>query len=85
MKRRRHTIYPNIERAYVLQPYGIKDFSTEQPNVALWFNSLTERLTTKTFEQTEQPLSQYEMTYTTPEYSYTKLKAPVEETKNHVF
>ena len=72
-------IYPNIERAYVLQPYGIKDFSTEQPNVGLWFNPLTERLTTKTFEQTEQPLIQYEMTYTTPEYSYTKLKAPVEE------
>ena len=72
-------IYPNIERFYVLQPYGIKDFSTEQPNVALWYNPLTERLTTKTFEQTEQPLIQYEMTYTTPEYSYTKLKEPVED------
>lgn len=71
-------IYPNIERAYVLQPYGINAFSTEQPNVALWLNSYTERLTTKTFEQLEQPLEQYEMTYTTPEYSYTKLKAPIE-------
>lgn len=73
------TIYPNTERAYVLQPYVIKDFSTEQPNVDLWFNPLTERLTTKAFDQTEQPLSQYEMTYTTPEYSYTKLKTPVED------
>lgn len=72
-------IYPNIERAYVLQPYGIKDFSTEQSNVALWLNPYTERLTTKTLGQVEQPLSQYEMTYTTPEYSYTKLKEPVEE------
>lgn len=75
------TIYPNIERAYVLQPYGIKDFSTEQQNVSLWLNPYTERLTTKTLDQNEQSLSQYEMTYTTPEYSYTKLKEPVEEDK----
>ena len=75
------TIYPNIERAYVLQPYGIKDFSTEQQNVSLWINPYTERLTTKTLDQNEQLLSQYEMTYTTPEYSYTKLKEPVEEDK----
>ena len=73
------TIYPNIEHAYVLQPYGIKDFSTEQPDVALWMNPYTERLTTKTWEQVEQPLSQYEITYMTPEYSYTKLKEPVVE------
>ena len=75
------TIYPNIERAYVLQPYGIKDFSTEQQNVSLWINPYTERLTTKTLDQNEQSLSQYEMTYTTPEYSYKKLKEPVEEDK----
>ncbi|WP_431028152.1 transglutaminase TgpA family protein [Lysinibacillus sp. LZ02] len=75
--RKRADVFPAVVgKAYVLQPYGITNFSTEQLGITLQFNRITERLTTK-LGSMDTPVDSYSIRYSTPEYSYTELKTPV--------
>ncbi|MGM9948467.1 MAG: DUF3488 and DUF4129 domain-containing transglutaminase family protein [Lysinibacillus sp.] len=70
-------VYPAIDRAYVLQPYGIMSVLFEEPDVRLYLERGTERFNTKAQDGSDRPLVEYEVVYSTPEYSYTQLKTPV--------
>ncbi|MFF5996647.1 transglutaminaseTgpA domain-containing protein [Lysinibacillus sp. KU-BSD001] len=74
---KRAEVFPAVvDKAYVLQPYGIRSFHTRQSDITLQFNRITERLTTK-LGSTDTPVDSYSIDYSTPEYSYTELKTPV--------
>ncbi len=70
-------VYPEIDRAYVLQPYGIMSVLFDEPDVRLYQERGTERFNTKSPDGSNRPLTQYEVVYSAPEYSYTQLKTPV--------
>ena len=74
-------IYPKIDRSYVLQAYGMMSVLFEAPDVRLFQESMTERFNTKAPDGSEHALDQYEIIYSTPEYSYTQLKTPVTDSE----
>ena len=66
-----------IDKAYILQPYGIMSVLFDDTEARLYQEGVTERFHTKALDGTERPLAEYEVVYSTPEYSYTQLKTPV--------
>jgi transglutaminase-like putative cysteine protease len=74
-------VYPDIDKSYVLQAYGMMAVLFEEPEVLLYQELMTERFNTKAPDGSDQPLGQYEIVYSTPEYSYTQLKTPVAESE----
>lgn len=74
-------IYPKIDRSYVLQAYGMMSVLFDAPDAILFQERATERFNTKESDGSERPLDQYEVVYSTPEYSYTQLKTPVTDSE----
>ncbi len=66
-----------IDKAYILQPYGIMSVLFDDTEALLYQEGVTERFNTKALDGTEYPLAEYEVVYSTPESSYTQLNAPV--------
>lgn len=70
-------IYPRITRSYVMQPYGITKVNIEEPNTDIFFNMMTERVSTKQNGEDFVP-EKYTVEYSTPQYSYTALKTEID-------
>lgn len=74
-------VYPEIERSYILQAYGIMSVLFQEPETLLYQERATERFKTKATDGSDRELAQYEVVYSTPEYSYTQLKTPVTDSE----
>ncbi|MGE7667368.1 DUF4129 domain-containing transglutaminase family protein [Ureibacillus composti] len=62
---------------FIIHPYGLKSVYTEEPNVELFMDSNTEKIT-PTINTEETVLSNYVVEYSKPTYLYSNLKKPTE-------
>ncbi len=70
-------VHSQTERNYLLQAYGINGYEYSEEDVGVYLHRATERLSTHHYAgEAEQPLTNYQIMYQSPNYSYTGLKTP---------